>query len=131
MKNHSHFAHYRLPSPTGRGAGGEGRSLKDLAGILTAPVWDGDRQGIKAQLRTTGPSGSLLENLAREMLGEAEPKPDVGFSADILFTAKDKTVTKILRVLSVDSVFDPARGGAFLRALNITTRSSITTRSRP
>jgi hypothetical protein len=99
-----------------------GHSLKDLAGILHAPTWDDARQGIRAQLRAAGPSGPLLDALGREMLADPElvegPKPDVGFSADLLFTAQGKTVETILRVLSVDLVFDPARGGAFLRALN-------------
>jgi hypothetical protein len=93
-------------------------SLKDLAGILTSPAWDEAAQGVRAVLRTAGPAGPILDQLGREMLGAETPKPDVGFSADVLFTAKEKTVTKILRVLSVDTVFDPARGGAFIRALN-------------
>jgi hypothetical protein len=42
----------------------------------------------------------------------------VGFSADVVFTSQGRKVQKILRVLSVDLVFNPARGGAFLRALN-------------
>jgi hypothetical protein len=53
------------------------------------------------------------------MLSE-EPHPKVGFSADVIFTAIEKKVQTILRVLSVDLVFNPARGGAFLRALNNT-----------
>ena len=35
-----------------------------------------------------------------------------------MFSAKDKNVTSILRILSLDLVFDPARGGIFLRAIN-------------
>jgi hypothetical protein len=42
----------------------------------------------------------------------------VGFSADVLFKADGKKVKEILRVISLDLVYDPARGGAFLRALN-------------
>src|SRR5512137_972597 len=91
-----------------------GHSLKDLAGILTAPTWDELKQGVRATLRTVGPSGPLLAALGREMLADpeynaGEPKPDVGFSADVLFTANGKVVNTILRVLSVDLVFDPAR----------------------
>ena len=41
-----------------------------------------------------------------------------GSAADVVFTSQGKQVQKILRVLSVDLVFNPARGGAFLRALN-------------
>jgi len=36
----------------------------------------------------------------------------------VLFTANGKKVKEILRVISLDLVYDPARGGAFLRALN-------------
>ncbi len=92
-------------------------NLKDLAGVIYAPAWDEQLQGITARLRPVGPSKALLQELGAEMLNEAH-KPDVGFSADILFTAQGKKVEKILRVFSVDLVFDPARGGAFLRALN-------------
>lgn len=96
-----------------------GRSLRDLAGICHTPQWDSARQGIALQLRTTGPSGPLLEALAKEMLADVDHKPRVGFSADVLFTAdSSRTVQTILRVLSLDLVFAPARGGAFLRALN-------------
>ena len=94
-----------------------GHSLKDLAGVIYSPAWDEGIQGITAKLRPAGPSKVLLQELGAEMLSQ-EHKPDVGFSADILFTAQGKKVEKILRVFSVDLVFDPARGGAFLRALN-------------
>lgn len=94
-----------------------GRSVKDLAGVLHAPEWDAERQGIRARLRAVGPGAGVLSELGRAMLGEG-PKPDVGFSADVIFSAEEKLVRKILRVLSVDLVIDPARGGAFLRELN-------------
>jgi hypothetical protein len=42
----------------------------------------------------------------------------------VVFTAQAKKVNKILRVLSVDLVFNPARGGAFKRALNSVYSSS-------
>ena len=92
-----------------------GQSIRDLGGIIYAPVYD---NGIKATLRSAGPSAAIMEALACEMLNEDQPKPHVGFSADVVFMAKDKEVTQILRVYSVDLVFDPARGGSFLRALN-------------
>jgi hypothetical protein len=47
-----------------------------------------------------------------------EVRPRVGFSADLYFLADKKVVTRIMRVNSLDLVFNPARGGAFLRALN-------------
>lgn len=92
-----------------------GQSLHDLAGVIYSPTYS---DGIRATLRAAGPSGPLLKELAREMLNDDQPKPKIGFSADILFTAKDKEVQDILRVYSADLVFDPARGGAFIRALN-------------
>ncbi|MDD5371748.1 MAG: hypothetical protein PHQ40_21920 [Anaerolineaceae bacterium] len=100
------------------GHGERGRSVRDLAGICSDPRWDAERQGVRVTLRTTGPSGPLVEALAREWLAGEEPRPRLGFSADVLFTAQGRQVTRILRVLSLDLVFNPARGGIFVRALN-------------
>ncbi len=94
-----------------------GHSLKDLAGVVHAPAWDDQLAGITARLRPVGPKKELVKELGQAMLG-GEPRPKVGFSADVLFTAQGRKVEKILRVFSVDLVLDPARGGAFLRALN-------------
>lgn len=96
---------------------GAPRSVRDLGGVLHSPRWDEAAQGIKLSLKPVGPSAALVRELGREMLNE-DPKPRVGFSADVGFTADNKRVSKILRVYSVDLVFNPARGGAFLRALN-------------
>ncbi len=107
-----------------------GRSLRDLAGVLHSPVWDAAAQGVRCRLRPLGPSKRLLAELGQEILrapgessgeegaGSAQTKPRVGFSADVVFTAQGRRVEKLLRVLSVDLVVHPARGGAFLRALN-------------
>ncbi len=95
-----------------------GHSVRDLAGVCRSPEWDAESQGIKVRLRVVGPSAGLLSELGRQMLAETGKKPRVGFSADVLFTAQGHKVQKVLRVLSVDLVFDPARGGAFKRALN-------------
>ncbi len=46
-----------------------GRSVRDLAGVCSAPRWDGDKQGIKLKLRPMGPSGALLAEL-----GTAAPR---------------------------------------------------------
>ncbi len=94
-----------------------GHSVRDLAGVLHSPVWDETRQGIRLTLKSVGPGGPVLEQLAQAALS-GEARPDVGFSADLLFQAEGRRVSKILRVLSVDVVMNPARGGAFLRALN-------------
>ena len=46
----------------------------------------------------------------------------MGFSADVLFTAEGKQVERILKVFSLDVVIHPARGGAFVRLLNVKRR---------
>jgi hypothetical protein len=94
------------------------RSVRDLGGVCHSPEWDAAAKGVKLQLRTAGPSGPLVESIGRELLRSSPPAPRIGFSADIGFTASGRDVKQILRVFSVDLVFDPARGGAFLRALN-------------
>ncbi|MBW1932966.1 MAG: hypothetical protein JRI56_08130 [Deltaproteobacteria bacterium] len=91
--------------------------MRDLAGQIIHPQWDPQIQGIRATLQAFGPAGDLLTSFGSEVLEEENP-PRVGFSADILFTADGKKVKEILRVISLDLVYDPARGGAFLRALN-------------
>lgn len=93
------------------------RSIKDLAGVCTNPQWDETGQGIKMELKPFGPGADTLIQIGKEMLSNNTPAK-VGFSADILFTATGKTVTNIHKVNSVDLVYQPARGGAFLRALN-------------
>ena len=93
------------------------RSVKDLAGVLSGPAWSEEKQGIRAQLRTVGPSGAVLQELGKVVLSGEIPAPAVGFSADIIFTANGKVVEKVLKVLSVDLVIDPARGGQFIREL--------------
>ncbi len=100
------------PTPAAR------RSLRDLAGVCSQARFDETVGGVRLRLQPSGPSGALLEALGREWLGQPEPRPRLGFSADVLFSARGKQVNEILRVLSLDLVFNPARGGAFLRALN-------------
>ncbi len=94
------------------------RSLRDLAGVCFAPGWDKERRGISLRLRPVGPSGALLAEVGRQMLEDGGVHPDVGFSADVVFSTSGKRVSEIMKVFSVDLVYDPARGGAFLRALN-------------
>lgn len=92
-------------------------SLRDLAGVCANPRWDAEAQGIRLTLTPTGPSADLLVETGREWLACPEPRPRLGFSADLFFTAlPDKPeVTKILKVLSLDLVHMPARGGAFVQ----------------
>ncbi len=98
-------------------AGGS-HSVRDLAGILTAPVWDEQVQGICCRLMPLGPAADLLSETGRQVLAAPETDARVGFSADLSFLASGKLVKRIDRIHSVDLVIDPARGGAFLRAVN-------------
>lgn len=95
-----------------------GRSVRDLGGVCYDPEWDAAAMGVRVKLRACGPSGALVDAVGREMIDESDHKPDVGFSADVMFTATGSDVVQILRVYSLDLVYDPARGGAFVRALN-------------
>jgi hypothetical protein len=97
----------------------DGRSIRDLAGVCYQPVWNAAASGVQVVVRAIGPSAHLLEQLGREVLAATSGrKPRVGFSADVVFLAEGKRVTRIVRVNSLDLVFNPARGGAFVRALN-------------
>ncbi len=100
------------------GGGSGGRSLRDLAGVCHAPRFDEQQRGVLLRLKPGGPAGALLEELGREWLAGAEPRPRVGFSADLLFKAAGRQVERILKVFSLDVVVNPARGGAFVRLLN-------------
>ena len=94
-----------------------GRSIRDLAGVFHNPTWVEETKGVRLELQTMGPCGPLVEELGRQVLKESV-KPRIGFSADIVFSAVKNEVRKILRVIELDLVFNPARGGAFVRALN-------------
>lgn len=98
-----------------------GHSVRDLGGQCTRPVWSEDAQGVLVELFTFGPSGKLIEAMGRDILSagaRGDLPPRIGFSADVAFTAKNQVVVEVLRVFSLDLVFNPARGGAFVRALN-------------
>jgi hypothetical protein len=95
------------------------RSVRDVGGVLQEAVWDAAGQGVRATLRAFGPGGPVLTALGEAILaGEDLGTGRIGFSADVLFAGKNRRVEKILKVFSVDLVYDPARGGAFLRQLN-------------
>ena len=96
-------------------AGQAGRSVRDLAGVCRSPRWDDQLQGICLHLYPAGPGTSLLLQVGREWLEHApQERGDLGFSADIQFTASGSQVTRILQVHSLDLVMKPARGGRFL-----------------
>jgi hypothetical protein len=100
---------------------GEGNGWVFPAEVLQAslPLWEAAGQGVRATLRAFGPGGPVLTALGEAILaGEDLGAGRIGFSADVLFAGKNRRVEKILKVFSVDLVYDPARGGAFLRQLN-------------
>jgi hypothetical protein len=94
------------------------RSVRDLAGITFAARFEEADGGVRLQLRPSGPSGQVLEEIGTQWLADESPKPKVGFSADIVFSASGKVVKQIIKVISLDLVYRPARGGAFNRVLN-------------
>lgn len=94
------------------------RSFRDLGGVLQNIAWSSGHNGLTAHLIPVGPSGQIVVEAARFML-EPGPKPDLGFSADLIFTADpSNTVQRIVRPLSVDLVMDPAFATKFIRQLN-------------
>lgn len=95
-----------------------GHSVHDLAGVCHSPSWDEQSQGVKLKLRPIGPAAPVLLEMGKQILASQENnRPDVGFSADVTFSAKGKEVQEILRVFSVDLVVNPARGGEFIRQI--------------
>lgn len=96
-----------------------GHSVRDLGGVFSEAAWDEQERGIGAQLRSTGPSAPIVAEMGAEMISDNDVKPAIGFSVDIMIkVGKDREVEAILRCYSVDLVFDPARGGRFVKALN-------------
>lgn len=98
------------------GRRGGKRSLRDLAGVLRNARWDAVHQGVRCDFLPIGPGGPVAADLGRDVLRTGVSK--VGFSADVLFMGSHKKVYEIKRVLSVDLVLNPARGGAFLKQLD-------------
>lgn len=96
-------------------------SVMKLSGVSYGPTWNEQKKGVQVTLRPIGPLAEVVRAFGREMLAlkaAGQVTPNAGFSADINFTATNKTVQAITRVNSLDLVLDPARGGEFLRALN-------------
>lgn len=91
------------------------RSVRDLAGVCANPRWDEENCGIRLTLTPLGPSAEILRKTAEDALKSGGPAPHIGFSADLIFAASGKCVTRIEKVLSVDLVANPARGGIFIR----------------
>jgi hypothetical protein len=100
----------------------DGHSVRDVAGLLSNPVFDENMQGVVAKLTPFGPSAELLKQTLAEVLAVEGTDTKIGFSADLAFNCDGSVVTEIMKIFSVDLVVDPARGGAVLRALNSVTK---------
>ena len=96
----------------------DGHSVRDVAGLITDPVYDEAAMGIKARLTPFGPSADLLRETCNEVLAMGGTDTKIGFSADLGFNCEGSDVTEIIKIYSCDLVVDPARGGTVLRALN-------------
>lgn len=96
-------------------------SVRDLAGVITRAWFDELTASVVGELQLT-PSANcewlarLLDYLVRERAA-GRTVPNIGTSADMLFEHHAKRVTKIIRVLSHDIVFDPAAGGYLQRVI--------------
>ena len=95
-----------------------GRSVRDLGGVLDNINFNEQDQSLHANLYTAGPSREIVLEAAQVMLADGA-HPDLGFSADLIFTADaGNVVQKIMQPLSVDLVIDPAFATKFIRQLN-------------
>ena len=106
------------------------RSLRDLAGVCYDPRWLEEQQGVLLNLRPFGPAAALLESAAAAFAAPGEPSPRVGFSADLVFSAAGRRVTHLEKVLSVDLVVHPARGGAFINQVSLAQQNLIETQEK-
>ncbi|UCC75562.1 MAG: hypothetical protein JSW37_08530, partial [Anaerolineales bacterium] len=105
------------------------RSLRNVLGVLSAAAYKGDLQAITGILEVyPGPDAEWFCALADRYLADraaGKETPRVGLSAVLDVTSKGREVHHIERVISVDAVFDPARGGEVIRALNQQRRAPV------
>lgn len=106
-------------------------SVRDLAGRCFNPSWDEAADGIRLRLKPRGPAAPILSSLADVALSEDFSPSPLGFSADLTFTANGREVSEIIKVHSVDVVLNPARGGAFLAALQTQLNKEFPTMPEP
>lgn len=90
------------------------RSIRDLAGICREAAWDSTVRGVALVIEPVGPAGGTLADTGCDWLSQPEPRPKLGFSADLSFSASGKDVSRILQIHSLDLVTSPARGGKFI-----------------
>jgi len=113
------LANHAGPLDQGRAGG---RTIEDVAGVLNEARYS-EGGAILGRLTLFGPKSEIVARLAAEMLAAqeaGEPAPNVGLSADLYVERRPgrAEVARILAVNSLDVVYNPAAGGAFLRILN-------------
>ena len=97
-----------------------GRSAEHICGVIAEARWDQELDAIVARFSPRRPKGDLAVALAQDYLTDlaaGSPAANIGLSADVTFAHAGSTVTRLIQAHSVDVVFDPARGGRFVRAL--------------
>jgi hypothetical protein len=98
------------------------KSVRDVCGSFHDVAFDEDGGAIVGTFRPGGPMSDTVVRIARQIVEDREKGlcvPNVGLSADLFCWFDDEMVAKeIVKVVSVDVVFDPAAGGAFERRLN-------------
>jgi hypothetical protein len=101
------------------------QSVRDLGGVLSNAAWSEEFAGLTAELTPAGPSREIIREAAEITMRDG-PSPNVGFSADVVFTADAAgNVMRILQPYSVDLVIDPAFATKFIRTLNQRERSTM------
>ena len=94
------------------------RKVRDIAGVISGCRYDEER-GVVGRLSLNG-AQPWLDQFLRTICRDREkglPVPDVGLSADMTLQRRKGECVAILKVHSVDVVFNPAAGGAFERVL--------------
>ena len=102
------------------------QSVRNLAGALHLPLWNEQEQGIQAVLVPGGPGAADLQALRLAAKADPALMAAVGFSAHLYIVQENGQVKKINKVVSVDCVIDPARGGKFLQTITTNNQSPIT-----
>jgi hypothetical protein len=92
------------------------QSVMKLAGALHNPKWSDKEQGITATLVPNGPRAEDLQRLRLAAKTDPAIAAAIGFSAHLFIQQTNNTVMQISKVISIDCVTDPARGGRFLSA---------------
>lgn len=107
-----------------------GRSLRNVLGVLEHVYFSEVHRGICGELRIyPGADAEWFCQMVDQYLADKASGlavPPIGLSAVVDIQTKGKEVVSIERVISVDAVFDPARGGAFIRAINQRTQACAT-----